>query len=135
MDPRPENPEMTAFVLEQTDYVFFVYGLSFILLGGICSYMSWSSKSTAAWEWLGAFGVLHGANQWLELMAMSLVDDPFWQWLRFSLLSLSFLALCEFGRRAASSRSALSDWRWTYVLLLAGVAGGRIWAPTDSTPR
>ena len=44
---------MTAFVLQQMDYVFFVYGLSCILLGGICSYLSWSNKSTAAWEWPG----------------------------------------------------------------------------------
>lgn len=126
---------MTAFVLQQTDFIFFVCGLSFILFGGICSYMSWSSKSTAAWQWLGAFGVLHGAHQWLELTAMSLVDDPCWHWLRFVLLSLSFLALCEFGRRAASSTPF--NWRWTYLLLLSGIAGGRIWGADglDATMR
>jgi PAS domain S-box-containing protein len=128
---------MTEFVFQQTDYVFFVYGLSCVLLGGVCSYLAWSNKNAVAWEWLGAFGVLHGAHQWLELMAMSLVDDPFWQWLRFSLLSLSLLSLCEFGRRATISPEKAASWCWVYVLLLAGMAGGWIWGADglDATMR
>ena len=30
----PEDARMTAFVLQQTDYIYFVYGLSFLLFGG-----------------------------------------------------------------------------------------------------
>ena len=31
---------MTTFVLQQMDYVLFIYGLSFMLLGGVCLYLS-----------------------------------------------------------------------------------------------
>ena len=35
---------MTAFVLQQMDYVLFIYGLSFFLFGGVCFYLSRSSR-------------------------------------------------------------------------------------------
>jgi len=118
---------MTAFVLQQMDYVFFVHGLSLVLLGGVCSYMSRSNKTTAGWEWLGAFSVLYGANQWLDLTAMSLSDDSYCQSLRFAVSTFSFLCLCEFGRRATLSGPTVVHWRWMYALLFAGVALGGLW--------
>jgi signal transduction histidine kinase/AmiR/NasT family two-component response regulator len=116
---------MTAFALQQIDYVFFVYGLSFVLLGGICSHLFWNNKTAVAWQWLGAFGILHGATQWLDLTAMNLGDDAWCQWLRFTILTLSFICLCEFGRRATVSSDA-ADWRLTYALLLTGSATGLV---------
>ena len=118
---------MTAFVLQQMDYVFFVHGLSLVLLGGVCSYMSRSNKTTAGWEWLGAFSVLYGANQWLDLTAMSLSDDSYCQWLRLAVSTFSFLCLCEFGRRATLGSPAVVHWRWMYALLFAGAAFGGVW--------
>ena len=118
---------MTTFVLQQIDYVFFVHGLSLILLGGVCSYMSRSNKTTADWEWLGAFSVLYGANQWLDLTAMNLSDDTYCQWLRLAVSTFSFLCLCEFGRRATLSSPAVVGWRWIYALLFAGAALGGVW--------
>jgi PAS domain S-box-containing protein len=115
---------MTAFVLQQMDYVFFVHGLSLVLLAGVCSYMSRRNKTAADWEWLGAFSVLYGANQWLDLTAMSLSDDSYYQWLRFAVSTFSFLCLCEFGRRATLDRPAVVHWRWMYALLFAGAALG-----------
>jgi signal transduction histidine kinase/AmiR/NasT family two-component response regulator len=116
---------MTAFALQQMDYVFFVYGLSFVLLGGICSHLFWNNKTAVAWQWLGAFGILHGATQWLDLTAMNLGDDAWCQWLRFIILTLSFICLCEFGRRATVSSEA-ADWRLTYALLFTGSATGLV---------
>jgi PAS domain S-box-containing protein len=118
---------MTAFVLQQMDYVFFVHGLSLVLLAGVCSYMSRSNKTAADWEWLGAFSVLYGANQWLDLTAMSLSDDSYCQSLRFAVSTFSFLCLCEFGRRATLSSRTVVHWRWMYALLFAGVALGGLW--------
>lgn len=118
---------MTAFVLQQMDYVFFIYGLSFILLGGVCFYISTDRKNSIAWEWLGAFGALHGANEWLELIAMNLVDTPMGLWLRLIVLAVSFFCLCEFGRRTTITSPAVASWIWIYTLLLAGAATGGVW--------
>ena len=99
----PEDAGMTAFVLQQTDYIYFVYGLSFLLLGSVCFYLSRSNAAFASWQWLGAFGMFHGIKEWLDLAAMCLGDDPNRQWLRLAVLTLSFLCLCEFARRTTSA--------------------------------
>jgi PAS domain S-box-containing protein len=118
---------MMTSVLEQIDYVFFIHGLSLVLLGGVCSYLSRSNKTAALWQWLGAFSVLYGVNQWLDLTAMSLSDDSYCQWLRFAVSTFSFLCLCEFGRRTMAGRPAVLDRRWWYVPLCAGAMLGGLW--------
>jgi PAS domain S-box-containing protein len=116
---------MNVVVLQQMDYVLFVYGLSFFLLGGACLYVS-RGKTGLAWDWLGAFGVLHGAEEWLDLVAMNLHDSPWCRSLRYAALTLSFLCLCEFGRRSTLGLgvSPAVNWRWAYGLLLTGVVVG-----------
>ena len=47
------------------DYIFCIYGLSFILLAVICWGLSASRDHTCAWHWLGLFGLIHGINEWL----------------------------------------------------------------------
>lgn len=118
---------MSGRVLQEMDYLLFVYGVSLMLLGGIGSYLSWSDRKTAAWQWLGAFGVLQGAHQWLYMAVLAVGDDVGFQWLRFALLCVSLLCLCEFGRKTTLNTSIVADWRWTYSLLVAGVALGGIW--------
>jgi PAS domain S-box-containing protein len=118
---------MTATVLQEMDYVFFIYGLSLLTLGCVCSYLSWNNKRTMAWQWLGVFGVLRGANQWIEMTTMSLSDNNGCQWLQLGIFALSCLCLCEFGRRSMQHAPTRMDWRLTYALLLAGAAMGGFW--------
>ena len=118
---------MTAFVLQQTDYIYFVYGLSFLLFGCVCFYLSRRNAAFAPWQWLGAFGMLHGIKEWLDLAAMCLGDDPNRQWLRLTVLTLSYLCLCEFGRQTSFGTLTLIGWRWLYPLLLAAAATGAVW--------
>jgi len=118
---------MTAFVIQQMDYVFFICGLCFFVLGAICFYLSWSNKAVAGWEWLGAFGALHGVHQWLNLAAMSLGDDRWCHFLRFGVLTCALLCLCEFGRRATRNTALPVNGFWVHALLLAGVAVGGVW--------
>ena len=118
---------MADLVLQQMDYVFFVYGLSFFAFGGVSIYLARSSGNSS-WQWLGAFGLLHGLKEWFDLLAMSLGDDPNRQWVRLIVLSLSYLCLCAFGCRGGQSgKPALIRWRWIAPLLLAGVAMGWPW--------
>jgi len=115
---------MTALVLQQMDYVFFIHGLSFFLVSAVCFYLSSSSKATPGWQWLGAFGALHGTKQWLHLGALSLGDDVYCQWLRLGIVFLSFLCLCEFGQRVVQNVPRLCRRRWAYPPLLAIAATG-----------
>ena len=115
---------MTEFVLQQMDYVFFVHGLSFFLVCAICFYIASNSSAPPAWQWLGAFGALHGTKQWLHLGALSLGDDACCQWLRLGILLLSFLCLCEFAERAITGLPRFLQRRWIYPPLLAVAATG-----------
>ncbi len=118
---------MADLVLQQMDYVFFVYGLSFFAFGGVSIYLARSSGNSA-WQWLGAFGLLHGLKEWFDLLAMSLGDDPNRQWIRLIVLTLSYLCLCAFGcRGGVTNKRALIDWRWMAPLITAGVAMGAPW--------
>ncbi len=113
---------MTNF-LNQIDYIFFVYGLSFILLVPICQFLNRRSQGRLAWVWLGVFGVLHGANEWLDLLFYSLEwgSHPALALLRLILLISSFVALVEFGRASTAGIRGQGPGRWVLAALL-GVA-------------
>jgi len=82
------------------DYIFFFYGLSFLLLASVCVLLSRRPEARMAWPLLFLFGLLHGLNEWLDLLALTLGDsERFWT-VRLVVMAASFLALAEFGRRS-----------------------------------
>lgn len=104
------------------DYVFFLYGLSFVLLGTMAATPG-SRDNILPWRWLAAFGFLHGLNEWLDLLVLSQVDSPAFQSLRLAVLASSFLPLVEFGRRGASERGVLFGWGGWLVLVGLAMLG------------
>ena len=107
------------------DYIFCLYGLSFILLAFICRGLSTRDDGGPAWFWLGLFGLLHGINEWLDLLALSLGDSPTFKAVRLAFMAASFLALVEFGRRGWRRAGSPSLGWWVYppLLILAGLGG------------
>jgi diguanylate cyclase (GGDEF)-like protein/PAS domain S-box-containing protein len=88
---------VTEFIAGQMDYVFFLYGLAFILLAAVCVGAQWTSKPRLRWAPLGLFAVSHGLNEWLDMVVVSLGDDPWLHVLRPLLLAVSFVFLTAFG--------------------------------------
>ena len=74
------------------------------------------SPKEPPWQWLAWFGLLHGLNEWLDLLAFSLGDSQGFAAFRLGLMVASFLPLAEFGRRglARAGRLHLGPW----ILLL-----------------
>ncbi|MCE5302267.1 MAG: response regulator [Planctomycetaceae bacterium] len=118
---------MAAVVYQQMDYVLFIYGLSFFLFGGVCFYVARSGLLPGGWQWLGAFGMIHGAKEWLDLASLSLTDESYCPWLRLAVLTLSYICMCEFCRRTVFVASIRLNWWLIYPLLLAGAATGWFW--------
>jgi len=90
------------------DLVFFFYGLSFTAMGLLLFVQpkKESSLALASSLWLlGWFGVVHGANEFLDMW--DLIARPgsrgSLELAKFSALTASFIFLLEFGRRAAKS--------------------------------
>ena len=90
---------MADFLKSQLDYIFFVYGAAFFLLIPLCIFLRQRPNCCRlAWVWLGWFGATHGANEWLDLLALNLDPNPPFHLARLGILIVSFLCLAEFGR-------------------------------------
>jgi len=89
---------MSELIALQLDYIFFLYGLSFILLAVVTFSLHRIDKDRLPWYWLVFFGLAHGLNEWLDMLALSLGDDPLFSASRLFVLAVSFLCLLEFFR-------------------------------------
>jgi hypothetical protein len=123
---------MADFLKSQLDYIFFVYGAAFFLLIPLCLFLRQRPNCCRlAWGWLGWFGAAHGANEWLDLLALSLDANPLFNLARLGILIVSFLFLAEFGRASiVTLRGHGPDRRVLAVMVglaalggLAGLAG------------
>ncbi|MCG6535012.1 MAG: ATP-binding protein, partial [Syntrophales bacterium LBB04] len=70
------------------------------------------------WEFLGGFGITHGLNEWLDLIALSIGDSDAFRAVRLMMLIVSFLFLIEFGRAGMRSVLGKSPSRWIFLPLL-----------------
>lgn len=94
------------------DYIFFLYGLAFILLGVVSLILHKGKPSGIPWIWLSAFGFLHGINEWIDMAKFLVPDHPVMAWIGNILMTLSYLALLGFGRKALPAKTA------PYLLIL-----------------
>ncbi len=84
------------------DIIFFIYGLSFFLMGVavLVQPRAHSALTLARFIWLlGAFGLLHGLLEWVDLWKVVKGDNAWLQVLKVFLLLASFGFLFEFARR------------------------------------
>jgi PAS domain S-box-containing protein len=91
---------MTEFFGRNMDYVFFVFGLIFILLAALCRGLTYEDSGRLPWRWLGAFGLFHGLTKWLDMLALSQGDSLALRAGQVIFLLASVIALVEFGRRS-----------------------------------
>ena len=115
---------MAAFFNYQLDYILFFYGLAFILLGVVCFSVSRGTQRTIPWPMLGAFAYVHGASEWLDLLAMILGDNPGFALARVVVMATSFVFLLEFGRLDAIRCGLAMPGRWIYAPMIAAVVLG-----------
>ncbi|MEI6915492.1 MAG: GGDEF domain-containing protein, partial [Armatimonadota bacterium] len=111
---------------EQLDYIYFFYGLGFILLAAICFLSPFFDKKQSAlpWMWLGFFGLIHGLSEWQDMLALSLGNTLSLKAAHICLMALSFVCLVEFGRLGTKAVTGRGPGRWiTVVLFVIGCTG------------
>jgi diguanylate cyclase (GGDEF)-like protein len=124
---------MATFLSTQLDFILFFYGLAFLLLGTTCFSISRGENGGESWGVLGLFAVVHGAGEWLDLIALIIGDSPAFAVARIALMTGSFMLLMEFGRRNAIRLGLKLQGRWLYPPLVLLVAcGGFIGGPTTA---
>jgi len=118
---------MIEFFQSQMDYIYFFYGLSFIFLGIVCFLMKRQFKTGPTWALLGIFGILHGLNEWAELIAIIFSNIGKWfTILQFILLASSFFFLFEFARNNYNKNNniyKIGSWIYIIISVLIILAG------------
>jgi PAS domain S-box-containing protein len=116
---------MADCLKSQLDYIFFVYGAAFLLLIPLCLFLRQRPNCCRLpWGWLGWFGAAHGANEWLDLLALSLDANPLFHLARLGVLIVSFLFLAEFGRASLVTLRGRGPGRWVLAVMVALAALG-----------
>jgi diguanylate cyclase (GGDEF)-like protein len=103
----------------QLDFIFFFYGLAFILLGITCWTTARGVGRRGAWGALGGFGLVHGIGEWFDLAALVVGDSAVFAAARTALMTVSFVLLLEFARLEAARLGARVPGRWVHVALLS----------------
>ncbi|MBM3254946.1 MAG: hypothetical protein FJZ08_01415 [Candidatus Omnitrophica bacterium] len=103
---------MENFFTNQIDYVYFIYGLSFIILGAISYLLFITNKNQLFLKWLALFGFMQGAQQWLDLLGLSVADPQAFQFISLLILIASFLFFSEIGRDEAQKIFGKAYGRW-----------------------
>ncbi|MBF0543880.1 MAG: response regulator [Candidatus Riflebacteria bacterium] len=111
--------------VQQLDYIFFVYGFSFFILASICLRLVKRDEGYKyPWIYIGMFGLIHGVNEWLDMIAISSSDPLWFNVSRTAIMALSFIALFEFGRRGLKSLGFKVPDKWILLFpILIGIAG------------
>ncbi len=112
------------FFKSQLDYVYFFYGLSFFALAAVCVTIKKIDKSGIKWHWLELFAAFHGANEWLDMIAVSFGDNPSFSLVRLAVMVVSFLFLLQFGLSGIEALYNKKYAGFIYPPLLASFAAG-----------
>ncbi|MGA0534158.1 sensor domain-containing diguanylate cyclase [Hansschlegelia sp. KR7-227] len=112
---------MATFLNDQLDFIFFFYGLAFLLLGATCWAIARRRTDERSWTMLATFGLIHGVTEWLDLSALILGDTPVYSAVRISVMTASFVFLAGFGRMQMADRSWVPG-RWIYLPILGLIA-------------
>ncbi|OGP49680.1 MAG: hypothetical protein A2Y79_05160 [Deltaproteobacteria bacterium RBG_13_43_22] len=116
---------MTEFFKTQTDYIFFFYGLAFMVMAGACLAMREEERRALPWRLLSLFGIIHGLNEWMDLLARNFIKNEIFTLLASVFLLISFLILVGFARAAYRRVLGKGPGRWIFLpLLLISLIGG-----------
>jgi PAS domain S-box-containing protein len=115
---------LAQFFQSQIDYIYFIYGLAFILLAHACFSIRGDQRGQLPWVWLGLFGVVHGTHEWLELIANGFLGPTHFVAVRVCLMAVSFVLLAEFGRDGTRRMRGKGPGRLVFVPMLALAASG-----------
>ncbi|MEI8344716.1 MAG: PAS domain S-box protein, partial [Candidatus Omnitrophota bacterium] len=126
----PMRALLLSFFKNELDYVFFFYGLGFVILGFVCAAMSRQQRQSISWVWLAAFGFSHGLNEWLDLLALDLFESPGFAVVRVGVMAVSFVCLIEFSRKNIKPLSGSKKGMIFYSCAAVIIAVGGFAQPT-----
>jgi PAS domain S-box-containing protein len=98
------------------DFIFFLYGLSFLLLAAVSFTMHRLRIGRFPWLWLGAFGLIHGAYEWFKLAEVGLSESPLLAVLLTSLLTAFTIGFCVAIEKSRTAVLSSSEQRYRAIV-------------------
>ena len=119
---------MTDFFAGQMDYIYFFYGLAFLMLSGGGFIMARRKGERLPWFWFALFAITHTAHEWMDFVEINFGGRPGLEVIAVFFGVVSFLFLAEFGRAGLARLRGKAVGRGVFVPLIllasAGLAGG-----------
>ena len=115
---------MVELFKSQMDYIFFIYGMSFLILAAACLLLIKTQEIKLPWFWLGLFALIHSINEWLDLFSISIGDNHLFGLLRLSVVLLSFVFLAVFSWSSLAVLRGKSFNQWFFIPWLLLVYSG-----------
>lgn len=107
---------MSSFFKDQADYFFFIYGLTYVILGAVCFIEREADSNPFSLGFLGLFGFTYGIRVWLETLQLIIGNDAWFSISRLALMLVSFLFLLEFCRIGyAQVKGEKPIGRWIFI--------------------
>jgi len=120
---------VTSVFETQLDYIFFLYGFSFIALAAVCRPLVKRERASLPWAWLGLFGLTHGCNEWFDMLALVFGDSRTFAFIRYLVMASSFGFLLEFARRGSRRFIDHRLGSWAYLPLIAVLVFSMVFLP------
>ncbi|ABD06403.1 diguanylate cyclase [Rhodopseudomonas palustris HaA2] len=116
---------MASYLETQLDFIYFFYGLAFILLGAMSFVIARVRPNLRDARLIGLFGCSHGVTEWMDMTTLIFGDSNEFAIFRSAMMTLSFIPLAEFARRGAVKLGVWMPGAWIYlpVLGVLGVVG------------
>jgi len=108
---------MNNILQAQMDYIFFFYGLAFIVLAVVSFILAKEPNQRLPWIWLALFGLSHGLGKWLEMVALIRNGNVWFTGFCWAFLAASFLFLVEFARLGLIRQRGKGPGRWLLGVL------------------
>jgi diguanylate cyclase (GGDEF)-like protein/PAS domain S-box-containing protein len=118
---------LAQFFRNQSDFIFFCYGLVFILLASVCITMRRDRTQVMPWAWLVMFGLTLGLAEWIEMIVAGFGSSTILAVAGQSLLMVAYLFLAEFGRLGLAGLGVKVPGRWIHIALICAACTGTYW--------
>jgi PAS domain S-box-containing protein len=119
---------MTDFFKGQMDYIYFFYGLAFLMISAAGFLMTMRKNERLPWLWFALFAATHTVHEWMDFVKINFGEHPVLEIIAVFFGVVSFLFLAEFGRAGLARLRGKGTGRWVFVPLVliavAGLAGG-----------
>ncbi|HAL45088.1 MAG TPA: hypothetical protein DCP47_04115, partial [Phycisphaerales bacterium] len=108
---------MFNFFTNQLDYIYFIYGISFVVLSVVIFHACFQTKLKIPLLLLGIFSAIYGLAQWFYLAQILFKNAELFAYIRAGIAALAMTFLFEFGRKGLIAYKVKVPGKWIFIII------------------